>query len=168
MNYQEKLRIFIEDYATAVFDNKDIIVSLETSYEDKTIGLYCHEKEKSTLLLQYEFGANHEVDESDGDESPKYFLLGHPIEYIKNYSTPNKFDLLFGRYCNIFSANYVISDLPYTVSGESFEINAPQIYKNLSNDYREILLKNSSPFKRFLKVKSNCNLQFEIESIEEQ
>ncbi len=172
--YQEQLRHFIQDYATAVFGSNDIIMSLETSYEDKKVELIAFNKNKATTLLSYDFGSNHEVDKTAGEDCPKYYFKSEPNRYI---SIGNEYEgvvtrifHMFARYCKIFSVNYVLSDLPFSVANEGYPQKEMAILSApLSNEYRKVTLANSVPFEYCVEIHltdGSLFCQMLIESVE--
>lgn len=173
MNYENQLKQFAQDYATSIFGDKDIICAIEHEQEDKKISLYAHGKDGSKLILEYNYENNHGVDETDGTENRKYFLEKNPLQCITEYvNTNHAIRSLFARYCQIFSVNYLLSDLPFTVESESHPQKEMAIVSNtFSTEYRKICLVNSVPFQYavevYLKDSGNMLCQMLIENISE-
>lgn len=172
MNYENQLKQFVQDYATALSDDINAICSIEHEPGEKKIGLYVHNKEKSSLLIEYDYEEIHGVDETLGTDNRKHYLLDSPITKISEKQiVSSKISTLFAQYCQVFSVNYIISDIPFTVKDEPiYPCTAEIISKPLSNEYREIILTNSNRFQYKVKIylaDGTCLCVFPIENISE-
>lgn len=178
MNYQHFLQNFLEDYATAIFGSAEIIVTCETDYEDGLVRLIANKGSQATILLEYSFRDNHGLDESDGETNPQYIICKPPMEFISQSSDTEMYRKIFGegllrmfgRYCNVFSINYVLGNIPFTIKSESAPDKAMSILHNgLSTKYRKIFV-NPSCLERCCEVyleNGDLFAQVLIENVEE-
>lgn len=170
MNYETRLRHFVEEYATATFGSKDITCEIDST-DDEVISLNAIKKDEVTILMQYHFGKNHGVDERDGIENRKHYFESHPQEHISLAGgSYQKLLALFGRYCNVFSVNYILADISYLVKDESNPMKDLSIaHMGLSNEYRKITM-NAMHMETAVEIYLKDGTlfgQYVIESIEE-